>query len=658
MFRYEPESKPLDGYTIKRAIQRGGFGEVYYALSDAGKEVALKLLQDNSDVELRGVSQCLNLKHPNLLTIFDVKQSDKGEYWIVMEFVSGKTLDAIISEHPNGMPIEKVDSYLGGLTAGVEYLHSRGMVHRDLKPANVFTEDGFVKIGDIGLAKFISSSKRSDHTQSVGTVYYMAPEIAHGKYGKEIDVYAVGVILFEMLTGRVPFEGESTGEILMKQLSQEPDLSALPVALRPVVKNALQKDPLKRTASARALADEFKAAISGKSVSIAAPSRAQERVEASPQTYQAAVRLNDQGRGKRLNDPSDMPTQALPSRTPTPEPRIAGKPSYETDQQKLLRASEKIEVAWYQQSEFWWRSVLLFMVMLLFAPWDLPLVVLLGIPMSVGYGYFCVSSEEKSANPAARTALLAEQAAQESEEEMQSTGHRIYNRVKRLNTTYVRHQSPIMIRNVSLLQRGAEASGSMSMATVIGGIIAAAMWGAGSFASDHAAVLFGGGTILASWVAILTGKMWEGRGGDGITRRLTTGLLGAVVGVAVFFIDHTLMVDLAVTDTGSLSSFMADKQILGRALSAQDYQRAVGFIAFFGVLLLVRRWWYHVDSYRDKRFSWITVGVTTGVAAILASVGNFETMWAVMWGAAISTTAQLASVWAAPELRQQSQPNV
>jgi serine/threonine protein kinase len=659
MFRYEPESKPLDGYTIKRAIQRGGFGEVYYALSDAGKEVALKLVLDNEEVELRGVSQCLNLKHPNLLTIFDVKQSEKGEYWIVMEFVSGKTLDAIIAEDPQGMPVEKVEKYFTGLTDGIEYLHDSGMVHRDLKPANIFTENGFVKIGDIGLAKFISASQSAENTQSVGTVYYMAPEIAHGKYDKSIDIYATGVILFEMLTGRVPFEGESTGEILMKQLTQEPDLSVLPSAIRPVVKKALEKDPLKRTASAKQLADEFRAAISGKSVA-SQPVRSREQEKPKKQ-YSSAVRLNDEGRGRRLNDPSDAPTQAAPARqAPSREQdeQKSDRPAYQTEQQKLLQASEKIEVAWYQQSEFWWRSVLLFMVMLLFAPWDLPLVVLLGLPMAVAYGFFCVSSEEKPANPEAQAALEAEQAAEAAKEAMQSTGQRVYNRAKRLNKSYVRYQSPIMIRNVSMMQRGAEATGSMSIATLIGSAIAAVLWGSGTIPTEQSAVLFGGGTILAAWMAIMTGKFWEGRGGDGIARRLATGLMGALVGVGVFFIDHTLMVDLAVMDTGSLAKFMADKQILGNALSGQDYERAVGFIAFFGVLMLVRRWWYHVDSYREKRFSWITVAVTTGVAAVLSSIGNFDTMWAVMWGASISTTAQLASVWAAPETRQKSIPNV
>src|SRR6187397_2241511 len=128
-----------------------------------------------------------------------------------------------------------------GLCAGVAYLHDHGIVHRDLKPGNIFSDEGTVKIGDYGLAKFISCSRRSGQTESVGTVHYMAPEIANGRYGREIDTYALGIILFEMLTGHVPFEGESVGEILMKHLTAPPDLSRVPKEFVPILEKALEK---------------------------------------------------------------------------------------------------------------------------------------------------------------------------------------------------------------------------------------------------------------------------------------------------------------------------------------------------------------------------------------------------------------------------------
>ena len=130
------------------------------------------------------------------------------------------------------------------------YLHERGIVHRDLKPGNIFCDEGVVKVGDYGLSKFISCSRRSGHTESIGTVHYMAPEVANGRYGKEIDVYALGVILYELLTGRVPFEGESIGEVLMKHLTAKPDVSMLPEPYRGVVARAMEKDPALRFRSA------------------------------------------------------------------------------------------------------------------------------------------------------------------------------------------------------------------------------------------------------------------------------------------------------------------------------------------------------------------------------------------------------------------------
>ncbi len=259
-FTFAPESRPLDGFTIKRAIARGGFGEVYYALTDSGKEVAIKLLQDNLEVELRGVSQCLNLKHPNLVTLFDIKQDGEGDHWIVMEFVGGKTLDRVVHENPNGLPLDEVLAWLDGIAAGIGFLHDRGIVHRDLKPANIFRENGIVKVGDVGLSKFIAPSRRSAHTQSVGTVYYMAPEVAKGRYGREVDVYSLAVILYELLTGKVPFDGETTAEILMKHLTERPNLAPISPNLRQVLEIALEKDPERRTSDVLELARQFRAA--------------------------------------------------------------------------------------------------------------------------------------------------------------------------------------------------------------------------------------------------------------------------------------------------------------------------------------------------------------------------------------------------------------
>jgi hypothetical protein len=245
-FTYSSGQRPLEGYTLKRGIGRGGFGEVYYGLSDGGKEVALKLVRGNLEVELRGMGQCLNFKHPNLVNLYDLRTDAQGDHWVVMEYIAGEPLNAIIARHQQGLPLDLAQQWFGALSAAVGYLHDHGIVHRDLKPANIFLENGTVKVGDYGLSKFMSSSRGSAQTQSVGTVHYMAPEISTGNYNKQIDIYAAGIILYEMLTGRVPFEGESAGEILMKHLTSTPDLSKLPGDYMPIVEKALRKNPAHR----------------------------------------------------------------------------------------------------------------------------------------------------------------------------------------------------------------------------------------------------------------------------------------------------------------------------------------------------------------------------------------------------------------------------
>src|SRR5437588_1306462 len=258
-FTYNSGQRPLDGYTIKRGVGRGGFGEVYYAVSDGGKEVALKLVRGNQEVELRGMAQCLNLKHPNLVSLYDMKSDAQGDHWVVMEYISGEPLNIVLNRHPQGLPQELAQQWFVALGKAVGYLHDHGIVHRDLKPANIFVENGILKVGDYGLSKFISSSQRTAQTQSVGTVHYMAPEISTGNYNKQIDIYAAGIILYEMLTGHVPFDGESAGEILMKHLTAPPDLTKLPFEFVPVVSKALSKNPAHRYASMTEMAKAVEA---------------------------------------------------------------------------------------------------------------------------------------------------------------------------------------------------------------------------------------------------------------------------------------------------------------------------------------------------------------------------------------------------------------
>jgi len=172
VFKYKYGDRPLEGYTIQRAVGRGGFGEVYYAVSDSGREVALKSVQMYEQVELRGISQCMNLKSPHLVTIFDVRHNDEGQAFVIMEYVAGPSLRELLNETPDGVGVQKAAFFLREIAKGLGYLHDRGIVHRDLKPGNIFYEDGYVKIGDYGLSKVINASRQSGQTITVGTVHY------------------------------------------------------------------------------------------------------------------------------------------------------------------------------------------------------------------------------------------------------------------------------------------------------------------------------------------------------------------------------------------------------------------------------------------------------------------------------------------------------
>jgi len=256
-YTFRHGDRPLEGYTIQRAVGRGGFGEVYYAMSDGGREVALKYLRENPNIELRGVSHCMNLKSPHLVSIFDVRKNDQGEYFVVMEYVSGPSLRDLLLAEPNGLGPQKAAFFIREIAKGLAYLHDRGVVHRDLKPGNIFYDEGYVKIGDYGLSKFISVSRHSAQTASVGTVHYMAPEVGSGNYHRGIDIYALGVMLYEMLLGRVPYEGSSMGEVLMKHLTAQPEVDNLPAPFGKVIRKALEKDPAHRYQNVYEMVDDL-----------------------------------------------------------------------------------------------------------------------------------------------------------------------------------------------------------------------------------------------------------------------------------------------------------------------------------------------------------------------------------------------------------------
>ena len=598
-FTFPPETRVLDGYTIKRAIYRGGFGEVYYALTDAGREVALKLLQNNTEIELRGVQQCLNLSHPNLVTIFDVREDGDGDHWIIMEYVGGETLDAAIRKHPDGMPMEVVRRWLPGIATGVAYLHSRGLVHRDLKPANVFSDEGVVKVGDVGLSKFITPSRRSAQTQSVGTVYYMAPEVAKGRYGKEVDVYAMGVILYEMLTGRVPFDGESTAEILMKHLSEAPDLSKLPPRIQPVIARALKKDPAERFPSMAEFLQAFEAAVLGKSVPV------------SPGSTPEPVKLTSSDASKSETHPTA--TGPLWERM---------KPS-----------------AW---GWLWIVGVALFFGLkalreMRIAPWEVLSFSMVGLAL----GYLTYALPRFLAGSTARSKMPSPSLAQSP-----NTAPQACRLAAAPYSARARTAQWFTAAALAPLFVGGFTTG---VAIVAPSLLAI---GPNSAFSPDVAALLAAVTTLGSWLLILAVKATEGlrfRHHDrhGV-RRTALMLAGLATGAAAWGLAEFLQVDSAALfgrqDSRGLFEWIGERPLL-LGKDGAEFPSLPGYMVFFAGLFGLRSWWRQIELRRESRFRAASVLMTILVAWLWSAVFSFPQAWGMLWAALISSTVQLAAPW-------------
>ncbi len=645
-FTFPPESKPLAGYTLKRGIHRGAFGEVYYAHTEAGKEVALKLLQSQMEVELRGVRQCLNLKHPNLVGLYDIRVDDDGDHWIVMEYVAGRSLAEVLEDHPDGLPPDEVAEWIAGMAAGLDFLHDRGIVHRDLKPANVFMEDGVVKIGDVGLSKYISQSRRNEQTQSVGTVYYMAPEVAHGRYGQEVDVYSLGIVFYELLTGRVPFDGESTGEILMKHLTDEPDLTAVAEPFREVIARALAKDPTQRTPSTAALAKEAQLAFRRAGAVLVG--------SAAGTPALPTDRLDRLGHATAPLGPPELPeppSRADSNDAPAPEDAV---PDSEV---AVVSDSSFRPWTWFREQwdgphANWVRWGTATAVVVLFASGaGFALLPVVACVAAVKYGTDWVvnglrNRQDREPQAVAATSPPPPPVPLEPPKprHLESPRRKSCARVAKSGEWL----TPETTRAIPWRQRFAELVSSLAYAGPLTALVTTCLvlvvpyladGRASAYPLDPASIgLFGGITLLGSWSILAAAKFGEGRERNGLYRRIAFFAVGVMVGSAAFWLHRELLVTM--TDHVFRSS-----GAWPNTLSLKKYA------LFFGALFALRRWWWHVDGYRENRFRVMSVLWTGFVALLLTGVLDFPSLWGVLWAASISSVVQLASAWMPPDVR-------
>ena len=267
-------------YEIQAPIGAGGMGEVYRGTdTKLGRGVALKILptamaQDADRLarfqrEARAVAA---LNHPNVVTLYSVEECD-GVHFLTMELIEGQPLDRMISA--NGLPVERIVEIAGAVAEGLAAAHEKGIVHRDLKPANVMvTAEGRVKVVDFGLAKdvgletsndaTITSAERTQAGIVMGTPAYMSPEQVSGRVlDHRTDIFSLGVMLHEMATGRRPFEGTSSAELVSSILRDHPPLVTdvrpdLPHDLARTIRRCLEKDPRHRLQTARDVSNELR----------------------------------------------------------------------------------------------------------------------------------------------------------------------------------------------------------------------------------------------------------------------------------------------------------------------------------------------------------------------------------------------------------------
>ena len=268
-------SKINDRYEIIKTLGEGGMANVYLAYDTIlGREVAVKILRGDlaSDPKFvrrfqREALSASSLSHPNIVEVYDVGEDD-GQYYIVMEYCPGKTLKQLLKKR-GSLTITEVIDIMMQITDGMAHAHDAYIIHRDIKPQNIIIlENGIIKITDFGIAMALNSTQLTQTNSVMGSVHYLPPEQASGK-GSTIrsDIYSMGILMYELLTGDVPYRGENAVEIALKHLKEplpsiRKYLPSIPQSIENIILKSTAKNPKNRYKDAREMYEDIKTALS------------------------------------------------------------------------------------------------------------------------------------------------------------------------------------------------------------------------------------------------------------------------------------------------------------------------------------------------------------------------------------------------------------
>lgn len=265
-------------YQVVEKIGDGGTAFVFRGQDSLlNRNVTIKVLRPEyvSDQDFvrrfrREAQAAASLSHPNVVSIYDVGYEDETHF-IVMEYVKGQSLKALIEER-GPLPLRLAINYACQIAQALDHAHRHGIIHRDIKPHNILlNSDGRVKVTDFGIAQAVTSSTLTYNNGAIlGSVHYFSPEQARGgQTGEKADIYSLGIVLYEMLTGRVPYAADSPVSVAMKHLQEPfPDPRAfnteIPTVITQVIRKAVEKDPARRFQSAQEMSDELSGWLAGR----------------------------------------------------------------------------------------------------------------------------------------------------------------------------------------------------------------------------------------------------------------------------------------------------------------------------------------------------------------------------------------------------------